>query len=503
MKPLARADASVLAIIAAFTAWRLLLAALVGLGVDETYTVSVAHDLNLSYYDHPPLQYWIVHAFLPLLGDGRAARLPFIVLFAGSCWLLYRLTAVLFGARAGVIAVLALNCAGFFTVAAGGWVLPDGPLLFALLAAALVLARGLFTESASPGPGTWLWAGFWIGVAALAKYHALLFVAGLLLFVLSVPSRRRLLATPGPWLGALLALAVATPVILWNALRGWQPLAFQLGRSRAVGGVHVGLMLLNVAGQAVWMLPWIFVPLLVAFWRAWRTGRVAERSWYCLCLALPAVLVFTVMPLWGHLGLPHWQMPGWVMLFPVLGDYAVRTRSTERLRRWSIVCVGLVIALSGLLTVETATGYGRILVPRVFAYGDPTLDALEWSQLPPELRARGLLGPKTFLITTNWIYAGKIEQALHDTVPVVIFGQNQKQFGLRYDPRRFLGCDAIVVAPADAMDGVPEALGAYFDSVEELRGYALGRSGLPEIELRLLYARNLRTQLPEPGWRYP
>src|SRR5215469_15341985 len=155
------AERVVLVIIAAFTLLRLVLAAVVGLGVDEAYSVSSAHELALSYFDHPPLQYWIAHLFLPVLGDGRGARLPFIALFAASSWLLYRLTQVLFGARAGVIAVLALNVSGFFTVAVGGWVLPDGPLVFALLGAALALARLLFADPAprTRALGLWLQTG--------------------------------------------------------------------------------------------------------------------------------------------------------------------------------------------------------------------------------------------------------------------------------------------------------------------------------------------------------
>jgi len=173
MRSLPTADTAALAIIAVFTAARIVLAAVLGLGVDEAYTLSVAHDLDLSYYDHPPLQYWIAHFFMPLLGDGRAARLPFIGLFALSCWLLYRLTQLLFGAAAGVIAVLALNCSAFFSFA-GGWVLPDGPLMPALLAAALALARHLFAPGAAPRFALigWIAAGFWVGVAALSRDRA-------------------------------------------------------------------------------------------------------------------------------------------------------------------------------------------------------------------------------------------------------------------------------------------------------------------------------------------
>jgi hypothetical protein len=38
---------------------RLLLAAFVGLGVDESYTVSTAKTFALSTFDHPPLAWWM------------------------------------------------------------------------------------------------------------------------------------------------------------------------------------------------------------------------------------------------------------------------------------------------------------------------------------------------------------------------------------------------------------------------------------------------------------
>jgi len=492
-------DTTVLAIIALFSALRLALAAILGLGVDEAYTLSAARDLQLSYYDHPPLQYWIAHFFMPLLGDGRAARLPFIGLFALSSWLLYRLTQVLFSGQAGVAAVLALNCSAFFTFA-GGWVLPDGPLMLALLAASLVLARHFFAPQTSHRGAltAWLLAGLWLGVAALAKYHALLFAIGVLLFLGSVPSRRHELRHAGPWLASLLALLIATPVIAWNIEHDWISVGYQAGRARFGGRLHPEYVLANLIGQAIWILPWIFVPLLIAAWRAWRAGRTAHRSWYCLCLGLPTIAVFTTAPLWGSLGLPHWQMPGWLMLYPVLGEYAVRSLEPARLRRWGFACVTLLVLLGTILASHAATGFGRILAPRLFARGDPTLDVFEWSQLPGELQTRGLLRSGDFLITTNWIYAGRIDQALHDTVPVVVFGGNPKQFGLRYDPAEFLGRDALVLGPADSMKGVADRLQPYFDAVEELAPFSLGRSGMQEIPLRLMRAHCLLKPLPSP-----
>ena len=130
-------------LILAFSVYRLVLAATLGLGVDEAYGIGVSHDLDLSYFDHPPLNYWIAHAFIPLLGDGRELRLPFIALFAATNWTLYLLTRHLFDAAAGVWAVLALNLSMFFA-AAGGWILPDGPLMLVLWPPAIGLRGACF-----------------------------------------------------------------------------------------------------------------------------------------------------------------------------------------------------------------------------------------------------------------------------------------------------------------------------------------------------------------------
>ena len=225
----------VILLIIAFFVFRIALAATLGLGVDESYGISVAHDLRLSYFDHPPLHYWIAHFFMPVLGDGRAARLPFDVIFIGTTWALYLLTRQLFGTIAGFWAVLALNLSAFFTLA-GGWVLPDGPLMLSLVAAAYTIARALFPEHTPPSPWrTWIAAGIWIGIAALSKYHAVLFVGGLFIFVVSMPARRNILWHPAPWVGAMIALLIASPVIIWNAEHHWVSIAFQAGRANAHG----------------------------------------------------------------------------------------------------------------------------------------------------------------------------------------------------------------------------------------------------------------------------
>src|SRR5260370_8071196 len=85
---------AVILIIAATSLVRIIFAAAVGLCIDESYTAGVSRQFALSYLDHPPLHIWLVGGWAKLIGDDRAVilRLPFIALFAGSTWLMFRLT---------------------------------------------------------------------------------------------------------------------------------------------------------------------------------------------------------------------------------------------------------------------------------------------------------------------------------------------------------------------------------------------------------------------------
>src|SRR5262249_28346718 len=116
---------------------RILFAAALGLGVGESYMVAAGRPLPLSYFDPPSISWWLAWVAAHL-GGGESAlvvRLPFIALFALTTVLMYRLTSALFSTAAGLWAAVVLNAAPVFGITSATWVLPDGPLLAALLGA--------------------------------------------------------------------------------------------------------------------------------------------------------------------------------------------------------------------------------------------------------------------------------------------------------------------------------------------------------------------------------
>jgi 4-amino-4-deoxy-L-arabinose transferase-like glycosyltransferase len=417
---------AVLALILLGTALRLGFAATLGLGIDESYMVAAGRVLRWSYFDHPPVSWWLSAEAARLVGSEAAlvVRLPFVALFALSTWLMWRLASALFGARAGLWAAVAFNLSPVFGVTAASWVLPDGPLLCALLAAAYCLARAL------PDEHRWSWwigAGAASGLALLSKYSAGLCIAGAGLYLLTQAEHRRWLTRPQPYVAALVAVALFAPVLVWNATHGWASFAFQGGRAEVEGLRPFGPLLV-LGGEALFVLPWIWLPMMLAFLRALRDGPRAWRTWLLCCLGVLPVVLFALIGLWSRHVLFHWAAPGYLMLFPLLGAWLAEweTRRPRVLHRVTAGTAALLVIAAALVV-----GAVRLGVPAAFARkGDPTLQAVDWTALRPALAERGLLDRKGMRVAAlNWQEGGKVGYGLGPDVPLVVLGPDPRQFG--------------------------------------------------------------------------
>ena len=117
-------------------------------------------------------------------------RMPFILLFAATTWLMYRVGASLYGDWVGALSALLLNISPLFAISIGAWVEPDGPLIFCILASTLCFIRFAFKREPIAETLLWAEAGFWLGLAMLAKYYAVLLPAGIAVFALTSREHR-------------------------------------------------------------------------------------------------------------------------------------------------------------------------------------------------------------------------------------------------------------------------------------------------------------------------
>jgi 4-amino-4-deoxy-L-arabinose transferase-like glycosyltransferase len=483
---------------------RLVLAALMDLGVDEAYAVAVARPLQASYFDHPPLVFWLVGGTERLTGSVAPAvlRLPFLLLFALTTYRIGTLGRTLFGARAGLLGAVVLNLTGLLGYAHASWIVPDGPLLCALAVAADALATLLFVPRAERRADAWYWLiiGVAAGAAGLSKYHAIFLPIGVLVFLLTT-QRLAVLRSPWPWIGGLLACAMCLPVATWNAAHDWASLRFQLGRAdgRATGW-SIEPFLQNVAGQLGYMLPWVWGPLLWAGWRAVRLGPRDQRRWFLLCLAGGPLLVFTLVALGGRRALPHWQGPGYLFLAPLLGA-ALDERLERGLtwpRAWMRRSALAVLALATVLVTQTRFGWITRLAPALFRRGDPSHEALAWSALRSATPWSPRVAPAgaAFIATTHWIDAARVGSVLRsspagDAPPVVVLSDDARNFPFQHDAAAFRGQNGLLVRRARAQEP-DSALRAHFSSLTMLARVPVRRVGLWQFDLEVYRAEGLR-----------
>ena len=501
------AGVATLAVLAG-TLLRVAAGAAMGLGIDESYEVANARCFQLSFFDHSPLSFWITTVTMRALGTDAAlaVRLPFIVLFVATCWLMYRFAGRLFGAWAGAWSVVLLNVIPLFSIGAGAWVMPDGPMLLGVLASACCLLPVLAPAEGHSRKGTWLpWlaAGAWLGVAMLSKYLAVLYAVGVVAFVASTADRRRWLVHPAPYAGALLALVVLSPVLIWNARHGWISFVFQ-GQRAVPDALRPDRVLLSIGGQALYLLPWIWWPLVTEGWRALRAGTRTTGTWLCACLAGPGIILMTLVPLWGSKGLPHWTAVGYLFLVPLLGRAVAAQIDGPRRRlirgwlRFSFIAFPLLLVV---LVGHAATGWGRLVLPATLADEDPTHDTLSWRPLEELLVAHGLGGRDDVVVATvRWIDGAKAGEALGDRWPVTVFSDNPHNFSFLHDGESLVGRDVVFVGPPRRFERLEERFADSFDGFERLGRVALERRVGPEMELEAVLARRLRKPYP---WPYP
>lgn len=454
---------------------RLVFAWVTPLGVDEAYAVAVARHYSLSFYDHPPLGFWlpVLAADLTGLEHPLVYRAPAMLLFTLTTWLFWRLGCVLGGPEAGLWSAGLLTLAPAALLGAGVMVLPDGPLL----AASAAMALALFRAVERPGSlGLWVLAGAFLALALAAKYHAALLPLGFLLWALLLPGRRGLLARPGPWLAAAIGLVGLVPSLAWNAHHDWASFAFHGGRTAA--GLAPGTFLLMLLGQAVYLLPPILVAAALALWQALRK-EAAGLHGLLAALALGPVVVFNLVYLTASEALPHWTMPGWLLALPLAGSWlANRGAAMARWGRWiGGFALGVALLLGGL-AAHLRTGWLTARMDPLPPW-DRTLDAFDWSGLGPALEARGLLGPDTVLASDHWIAAGQLATGLGGRRPMRVLGPNPHHFA--YLPGASARGEALLILPAmpdelDRRQGEALVLAHGFDpDAEVLAAVALPR----------------------------
>ena len=312
-----------LAIVAYAVLLRLLYLGVPELLFEEAYYWNYAKHLDIGYLDHPLMVAWIIRAFVELMGNIEFA----VRAGAFLCWLVtayfsYRLTRDVLGRAAALraLTIVAVLPVYFFF---GLFMSPDAPLAACWAAAIYFMHRIVARDE----PRAWLWLGVAIGMGMISKYTVVLLGAAIVLYLLADRPSRKWLGRPEPYFAALIALALFSPVIIWNWQHEWVSLSFQ-SQDRLAGNFSFSLP--RFIGNVIVLLTPTGVLSVIAL-VAWRgqlttgfTAPVASpaatlaRSQFLLTwLSLVPVAVFAAISVFRSSKL-NWTGPCWLGLVPLM-----------------------------------------------------------------------------------------------------------------------------------------------------------------------------------------
>jgi 4-amino-4-deoxy-L-arabinose transferase-like glycosyltransferase len=419
------------AVVAGLTVLRAVFAVSIELRVDEAYYWTWSKENVASFLDHPPLIAWFVRFGTALFGDsnfgvrfpGLLSMLVMQLLLADIVWRLVR------DWRYVIAVVLMMEAAPHYGLMMAK-IAPDT----ALIPCELAMIWSLVRLTQSGDQRWWIPAGLFGGLALSAKYTAVLLAPAILAFVLVPDWRRRQLQNPYFWIAAVLALAVFSPVLYWNATHDWASFKFQLDRPPQISGWSARF-LADFLGQQFALVGILLLPIAVfhASMLAVRGYRNREPVAILLSTSVILPLLFFLQRSFsGRVG-DSWPLLVWPIAFVCVAINIKQWQQEAPTSRPAKDAPGfLAIAIaSGLAVVVAAHVYYLAGSANYLGKDDPIgKEASFGSVVASADSKRKEIGARWF-VTSDYRMYSMLRWHLRDAVPVVEINERSRYLGLR------------------------------------------------------------------------
>lgn len=439
---------------------------------DEAQYWTWSRHPDWSYYSKGPLLAWLIALSTALFGDGEwQVRLPAWIASGLLALVLAQLAWRMFERREAVVwaVLLATTTPLYFGL---GQVMTTDIFLFLAWATALL---GLYRALVLAQSGGWIIAGTAAGIGALAKSTMALLPLAVFLWLLLTPSRRTQLRTPYPWIAALIALLLVSPILVWNAGHDWVMFRHDEGH---VGEAEPGLRYLGefIASQWLLLSPVIAIIGVVLLHRPPRERGQAFVWWVCL-----GVLGFFVIKAALGKVQPNWAAPAYLGLLALLAGHL--SSASKTMQNWARGGVALSVALCLLVFFAPLLGLdGR---------RDPLKELKGWNE--PIQALAGEAGETDFLLTDRYRLASELAFYWPGKPSVFLTTEGRKrrsQFDLWPGPETQRGNNGIFVTDRDELaNQAAEA----FESCTVLTPRVSGGDKRPVRTLRAWRCRNFGT----------
>ena len=286
------------------------------LSPDEAHYWEWSRRLDWSYYSKGPMIAYLIYLGTSVFGDTVfGVRVLAVVLSAASSCLIYLTARDLYDEKAGLVSALLLQIVPLYSVF-GVLFTIDSPFIFFWVLSLYIfhrlLQRQLYEGHHTTFDFNWVLLGISVGLGLLTKYTMAFFLFSGLLYLLSSKNTRDLLKTSGPYISALVSLAVFSPVIFWNAANGWVTLKHTAGQTHVADGLKISAIdFIEFTGSQFGVItPVLLVLIIAALWKIRKTQKGAFLFWF----SAPTIIFFVLKSLQGKVE-ANWALPGYATGF--------------------------------------------------------------------------------------------------------------------------------------------------------------------------------------------
>ena len=353
-----------------------------------------------GYVDQPPFLPWLARNISTLSPTLSALRLPALVFATASVLVVAGLTREVGGGRLAQGLAAWGYAFGTFTLTFGHVLLTASVDLLVWPLIVLCVVRAVLRRQ----PRWWLPAGVVIGLSTYNKWLVVLLVLALVAGFLLVGPRQILLSR-AVLAGALLAVLIAMPNVIWQFRHGLP----QVAMGRALSAQNAD----DVRVSALPILLVLIGPIAAPAWIAGFVALLRRTAWRPIRFLAPALVVVIALTVAG--GSQVYYPYGLVAVVFAIGcvpvaDFAGRTDGRRR----------LVLALTGLHVLSGALISGSVLplsvLARTFvpATNQTIGDQVGWpayvAQIDAVTAAVRLDDPDVAVLTSNYGEAGALHR---------------------------------------------------------------------------------------------
>ena len=476
---------------------RCICVATMGLTPQDAYYYYYSEQMELSYFDHPPMIAWFLKLFSFVFGkEVWVIKMADLIITLLTLYAFYYLSGMFLSKSKNAKALLLLGSTFMITILSISSA-PDVPLMLFWTISLIFLCKAIFEGRLV----YWVLSGFSIGFAFDSKYTAVFLLMGLGVFLVFSKQYRRFIFSKYTLLLLMSFCIAILPVVIWNVQHDFVSFKFQTGH-RAEAFSLRNLTALNFIGtvghQLLLLLPIFLISLFIVFWklirRVVKTGvMMDDRKLFLVSFSVPLLLFFFSVSLIDWVKI-NWMMPAYISGAILLAAFLPR----KFLKAQLLVSMFLHIVL-----------LVQIVLYPVPVKSDDTWWG--WDKLNSEVLDIRAEYPGYFIFSNDGYKTTAILNFYDQEVYAGnIVGENALQFSIRdTNLTDLVGRNAIFIDSEPRFENefkgnsVPPKLMKYFSSVEEIAPIILKNNAHKALrKFRMYKCENYRAQEQVLGKSY-